>query len=64
MTARALGFRAGRPGAGLPRSGPAIVAALAGRHERQDVVHALSRLAVTGEAEERDRKYAPVPDAG
>src|SRR4051794_14841142 len=33
---------------GVPRTKPAIVEALAGRHDRQDVVHALIRLAVTG----------------
>jgi hypothetical protein len=49
---------------GVPRSKPAIIEALAGRHDRQDVAHALIRLAVTGEVQERDRKYAPVPDAG
>jgi hypothetical protein len=44
---------------GVPRSKPAIVAALAGRHERQDVVHALARLVVTGRVEETGGKYAP-----
>jgi hypothetical protein len=44
-------------GDGVPRSRPAIMEALAGRHDRQDVVHALIRLAVTGQVEERDRKY-------
>jgi hypothetical protein len=33
---------------GVPRSKHAIVAALARRHDRQDVAHALIRLAVTG----------------
>src|SRR3954470_9541585 len=33
-------------GDGVPRRKPAIVAALAGRHDKQDVVHALIRLAV------------------
>jgi len=50
---------------GMPRTKPAIVAALAGRHEHQDVVHALIRLAVTGQVEEVDRNYtlgtAPEP---
>ena len=31
---------------GVPRAKPAIVAALAGRHDRQDVVHTLIRLAI------------------
>jgi hypothetical protein len=44
---------------GVPRSKPAIVAALAGRHDKQDVVHALIRLAVTGQVSETGGKYAP-----
>jgi hypothetical protein len=32
---------------GMPRKKAAIVEALAGRHDKQDVVHALIRLAVT-----------------
>jgi hypothetical protein len=44
---------------GVPRTKPAIVEALAGRHDRQDVVHALIRLAVTGRVEETGGKYAP-----
>jgi hypothetical protein len=51
---------------GLPRSKPAIVEALAGRQGKQDVIHALIRLAVTGQAEEESGRYAlapvPVPD--
>src|SRR4051794_34444275 len=43
---------------GVPRRKPAIVAALAGRHDRQDVVHALIRLAVTGRVGEAGGKYA------
>ena len=43
---------------GVPRSKPTIVEALAGRHERQDVVHALIRLAVTGRVVETGGKYA------
>ena len=43
---------------GVPRTKPAIVEALAGRHDRQDVVHALIRLAVTGRVEETGGKYA------
>ena len=43
---------------GVPRTKAAIVEALAGRHDRQDVVHALIRLAVTGRVEEAGGKYA------
>ena len=42
---------------GLPRSKPAIVEALAGRHDKQDVVHTLIRLAVTGRVEETGGRY-------
>jgi hypothetical protein len=42
---------------GVPRSRPAIVEALAGRHARDDVVHALIRLAVTGRVVETGGKY-------
>jgi hypothetical protein len=41
----------------VPRSKPAIVAALAGRHDGRDVVHALIRLAVTGQVEEAGGRY-------
>ena len=43
---------------GVPRTKAAIVAALAGRHDKQDVVHALIRLAVTGEVKDTGGKYA------
>jgi hypothetical protein len=43
---------------GVPRSKAAIVEALAGRHARDDVVHALIRLAVTGQVVETGGKYA------
>jgi len=43
---------------GVPRSKAAIVEALAGRHDKQDVVHALIRLAVTGRVEEVGGRYA------
>ena len=50
---------------GVPRSKPAIVEALAGRHARDDVVHTLIRLAVTGQVSEIGGKYvlatAPEP---
>ena len=44
---------------GVPRTRPAIVEALAGRHDKQDVVHALIRLAVTDRVEETGGRYAP-----
>jgi hypothetical protein len=44
---------------GVPRSRPAIVQALAGRHARDDVVHTLIRLAVTGQVVETGGKYTP-----
>ena len=50
---------------GRPRTKAAIVEALAGRHDRQDVIHALIRLAVTGQVVETGGKYtlgaAPEP---
>ena len=53
---------------GVPRSKPAIVEALADRHARDDVVHTLIRLAVTGQVHEAGSKYtlgvAPEPDPG
>ena len=45
-------------GDGVPRSKAAIVEALAGRHARDDVVHALIRLAVTGRVVDTGGKYA------
>ena len=42
---------------GVPRSKPAIVEALASRHARDDVVHTLIRLAVTGRVDETGGKY-------
>ena len=50
-----LGLLAG----GLPRSKPAIVEALAGRHARDDVLHTLIRLAVTGQVVETGGRYTP-----
>ena len=44
---------------GVPRSKPAIVEALAGRHARDDVVHTLIRHAVTGRVVETGGKYTP-----
>jgi HEAT repeat protein len=53
---------------GVPRTKPAIVEALAGRHDKQDVLHALIRLAVTDRVEETGGRYMlasePAPDAG
>jgi len=42
---------------GVPRRKPAIVEALAGRHERQDVISTLIRLAVTERVRETGGKY-------
>jgi hypothetical protein len=42
---------------GTPRSKAAIVEALAGRHDRQDVIGTLIRLSVTGEVEEAAGRY-------
>ena len=50
---------------GVPRSKAAIVEALAARHAKDDVVHALIRLAVTGQVDDTGGKYtlgtAPEP---
>jgi hypothetical protein len=55
-------------GDGVPRSKPAIVEALAGWHDKQDVTCALIRLAVTGRVVETGGRYtlaaAPGPEAG
>ena len=48
---------------GVPRTKPAIVEALAGRHDRQDVVHALIRLAVTDQVKKSGGRYALVTTA-
>jgi hypothetical protein len=42
-----------------PRPRAAIVAALAGRHAKEDVVRTLMRLAVTGRLVEAGGRYAP-----
>ena len=42
---------------GVPRRKPAIVEALAGRHERQDVISTLIRLTVTERVQETGGKY-------
>src|SRR4051812_34682948 len=49
----------GLPGAGGPPPGRPIVGALAGRHAGDDVVHPLTRLAVTGQVVETGGKYTP-----
>jgi hypothetical protein len=49
---------------GGPRTRPAIVEALAGRHDKQDVVHALIRLAVTGEVEDTGGRYSLATPGG
>ncbi len=43
---------------GAPRTKAAIVEALVGRHDRQDVTYALIRLAITGRVEETGGRYA------
>jgi hypothetical protein len=42
---------------GLPRSKPAIVEALGGLHDKQDIAHTLIRLAVTGQVVETGGRY-------
>src|SRR3954454_1947199 len=49
MVARPAPAPPGLLAAGVPRSKPAIVEALAGRYARADVVYTLIRLAVTGQ---------------
>src|SRR4051794_20997770 len=44
---------------GVPRPKAAIVEALAGRHDRQDVLHTLVRLTVTGQVDEAGSEYTP-----
>jgi hypothetical protein len=46
----------------IPRPKAAIVEALAGRHDKQDVAHALIRLAVAGQGEESGGRYAPAAE--
>ena len=43
---------------GAPRTKAAVVEALAGRHDRQDVVLTLIRLSVTGQVEAMGGRYA------
>jgi hypothetical protein len=53
---------------GVPRRKPAIIEALAGRHDKRDVMHALIRLAVTGQVSEVGGRCTlirePAPDVG
>jgi hypothetical protein len=51
-------------GDGVARSKKAIVAALAERHAKDDVVRTLMRLAVTGQVTDVDRKYSLAPATG
>jgi hypothetical protein len=43
---------------GAPCSRSAIIAALADRHPKEDVIRTLMRLAVTGQLLETERKYS------
>ena len=43
---------------GVPRSKNTIIAALADRQPKEDVVRTLMRLAVTGQLNEANRKYS------
>jgi len=49
---------------GVPRSKAAIVAALADRHAKEDVVRTLMRLAVTGRVEETGGRYTLAAESG
>ena len=51
-------------GDGVARTKRAIVAALAGRHAKDDVVRTLMRLAVTGQVIDVDRRYSLGPATG
>jgi hypothetical protein len=54
----------------IPRPRAAVVAALAGRHAKEDVVRTLMRLAVTDRVDEAGGRYTlaavtdPAPDEG
>jgi hypothetical protein len=65
MVARVAPTILGLLGDGLPRSRREIVAALAPRHAKDEVVRTLMRLAVTGRLAEAERKYRlPSPEPG
>jgi hypothetical protein len=49
-------------GDGVPRPQAVIIAALAGRHPRDEVRCTLMRLAVTGRLVEHGRKFGLYPD--
>ena len=51
-------------GDGIPRNKRAIIAALAERHAKDEVMRTLMRLAVTGQLVDIDRRYtlAPTPE--
>jgi hypothetical protein len=51
-------------GDGAPRPRSTIIAALADRHPKEDVIRTLMRLAVTGQLNERERKYSLAPEPG
>jgi hypothetical protein len=52
-------------GDGVPRSEATIVAALAGRHPKQDVRRTVMRLAVTEQLVEKDSRYTlPAAEQG
>jgi hypothetical protein len=48
---------------GVPRPRAAIVASLAGRHPKDDVVRTLMRLAVTGRVDESGGRYTLATEA-
>ncbi len=50
-------------GDGVPRSKKAIVAALVERYPKDDIVHTLMRLSVTGQLVDVERKYTLAPAA-
>ena len=49
---------------GVPRTKAAVVAALAGRHDKREVISALVRLSVTGEVVEARSRYTLAPAGG
>ena len=49
---------------GVPRTKDAIVEALAGRHDKQDVTSALIRLVITERVVETGGKYALAQESG
>jgi hypothetical protein len=51
-------------GDGVARNKRAIIAALAERHAKDDVVRTLMRLAVTGRVTDIDRRYSLGPATG